>query len=100
MILTELAANLGQNLLQPPTTGFPNVRAWRSNAHYAGHALWQLLAHTRHAQRRAVNDFGDEYPMITALYESYQAQCKQLQAFAELRGDSPEDVPRRAPMHH
>jgi hypothetical protein len=34
----------------------------------------------------------DESPMITACYETHLAMKKMLAAFAELRGDDPEDA--------
>jgi hypothetical protein len=48
----------------------------------------------------AVGDCGDDYPMITALYENYQAHCLQQQVLAELRGDDPSDAVTGLIAHH
>jgi len=61
---------------------------WAAPARYAGAALWSLSTRVRRPGPVAVNDWGEELPMITACYESHLKQCKLLEALAELRGDS------------
>jgi hypothetical protein len=93
MPLTELATDWGQTLLQQPTLSVPDTGAWRANAQFAGHALRALLSRMRRTPPSTngpgAQEFGDDYPMITALYESYQAQCRQQEALATLREDHP-----------
>jgi len=100
MSLTGIATDWGQTLLQQPTLSVPDVRSWRANVRYAGHALYVLLAHTRRPLGSTRNSFGDDYPMVTALYESYQAQQQQQQVFAQLRGDGVMNAADELPVHH
>ena len=100
MSLTGIATDWGQRLLLQPTLSVPDVRSWRAHVRYAGHALFMLLAHTRRPPGSTRSTFGDDYPMITALYESYQAQQQQQQVFAQLRGDGVVTAADERPVHH
>lgn len=58
----------------------------------AGLVLEAVVVRTRRVLELCDDDFGEGYPMITALYETYQAHCLQQQALAEMRGDDPSDA--------
>jgi hypothetical protein len=64
----------------------PDIPRFTGDAHYPA-------ANTeRHLPNIGIDDLDDDYPMISALYASYQAHCLQQQARAELRGDDPADA--------
>ena len=69
-------------------------------AQSAGLGLGPVVVRTRRVLELCDDDFGEDYPMITALYETYQAQCLQLQALAEMRGDDPSDAVYAMTMLH
>jgi hypothetical protein len=87
MSIADLAITFNQALPAQPSMGWIAARAWQDNARFARHVLQSVAARIRSEHFVTAPDFGEDYPMITALHESYQAQCRQQQAFAELRGD-------------
>ncbi len=63
-----------------------------NSARSAGLVLESVVVRTRRVLALCDDDFGEDCPMITALYETYQAHCLQQQALAEMRGDDPSDA--------
>jgi hypothetical protein len=88
MTVAELAISLNQVLPKQPSLGWIRASSLQDSARFAGQLLRSLAARTQDALNPATQAFGEDYPMVTALYESHQAQCLQRQAFAELRGDA------------